>query len=110
MREATGLGDEMTWIDRFHAMSVADAVQTIAEDPSTLVALVREAQAVTTATAGAGMTLQQHEKAIAGLTLENRQIKNVLGTLLAWLPYSANSPIRPDEASRLLNILYGHED
>jgi hypothetical protein len=28
---------------------------------------------------------------------------------IAWLPQSANSPIRIDEASRLLNILNGHE-
>ena len=33
--------------------------------------------------------------------------KEVLGTLIAWLPQSANSPIRKDEAEKLLRMLVG---
>jgi hypothetical protein len=46
---------------------------------------------------------------IARLNLEVKQLKAALGTLLTWLPQSANSPIRVDEDSRLLNIMHGHE-
>ena len=49
------------------------------------------------------------EQEIAGLKLEVKALKKALGTLLAWLPASANSPIRLDEASTLLNIMNGHE-
>jgi len=49
------------------------------------------------------------DQEIAGLKLEVAQLKKALGTLLTWLPQSANSPIRIDEASRLLNIMNGHE-
>jgi len=51
-----------------------------------------------------------HDQEIAGLKLEVRALKKALGTLISWLPASANSPIRVDEASRLLNILNGTED
>jgi len=47
---------------------------------------------------------------IAKLQLEVKALKKALGTLISWLPQSANSPIRTDEASRLLNILNGHEN
>lgn len=49
------------------------------------------------------------DQEIAGLKLEIKALKKALGTLLTWLPQSANSPIRLDEASRLLNIMNGHE-
>ncbi len=41
--------------------------------------------------------------------MEVKALKKALGTLLAWLPQSANSPIRLDEASHLINIMNGHE-
>lgn len=41
-----------TWIDRFAAMSVADRFQTIAEDPSTLDALLREVETLSNAATG----------------------------------------------------------
>jgi len=50
-----------------------------------------------------------HDQEIAGLKLEIKALKKALGTLLTWLPQSANSPIRLDEASHLLNIMNGHE-
>jgi len=49
------------------------------------------------------------DQEIAGLKLEIKALKKALGTLLTWLPQSANSPIRLDESSRLLNIMNGHE-
>jgi hypothetical protein len=49
------------------------------------------------------------EQEIAGLKLEVKALKKALGTLIAWLPQSANSPIRVDEASTLLNMMNGHE-
>lgn len=49
------------------------------------------------------------EQDIARLSLEVKALKETLGALISWLPQSANSPIRVDEASRLLNILNGHE-
>lgn len=33
--------------------------------------------------------------------------KEVLGTLISWMAQSANSPIRPDEATKLLRQLIG---
>ncbi len=47
---------------------------------------------------------------VAGLRLEVKALQKTLGTLISWLPQAANSPIRLDEASRLLNILKGHDD
>lgn len=41
-----------SWIDRFAAMSVADRFQTIAEDPSTLDALLREVETLSNAATG----------------------------------------------------------
>lgn len=49
------------------------------------------------------------DQEIAGLKLEVKALKKALGTLLSWLPQSANSPIRVDEASELLNIMNGHD-
>lgn len=49
------------------------------------------------------------DQQIAKLQIEVRDLRKALGTLIAWLPQSANSPIRADEAERLLNILNGHE-
>lgn len=49
------------------------------------------------------------DQEIAWLKLEVKALKKALGTLLTWLPQSANSPIRVDEASKLLNILNGHK-
>jgi hypothetical protein len=50
-----------------------------------------------------------HDQEIARLQLEVKALQKALGMLISWLPQSANSPIRPDEAARLLNILNGHE-
>jgi hypothetical protein len=49
------------------------------------------------------------EQEIAGLKLQVKALQKALGTLIAWLPQSANSPIRQDEASELLNILNQHD-
>lgn len=53
--------------------------------------------------------MSEQDRQIAGLQLEVKALKKALGTLIAWLPQSANSPIRVDEASTLLNMLNGHE-
>lgn len=45
------------------------------------------------------------DQEIAGLKLEVKALKRTLGNLIAWMAQSANSPIRRDEASTLLNIL-----
>ena len=50
---------------------------------------------------------EQEKKEIAGLKLEVKQLKKALGTLLSWLPQSANSPIRTDEAIRLIDMMNG---
>lgn len=50
-----------------------------------------------------------HDQEIARLKLQVKALKKALGTLISWLPQSANSPIRVDEASRLLNIMNEHE-
>lgn len=49
------------------------------------------------------------DQEVAGLKLEVKALKKALGTLLAWLPQSANSPIRIDEASQLINWMNGHD-
>lgn len=49
------------------------------------------------------------EQEIAGLKLEVKALQKALGTLISWLPGSANAPIRVDEASTLLNIMNGHD-
>lgn len=50
------------------------------------------------------------EQEIARLTREIAAVKYALGTLIAWLPQSANSPIRQDEASQLLAMLGSFDD
>ena len=55
------------------------------------------------------MATRTVEQEIAGLKLEVKALKKALGTLLSWLPQSANSPIRVDEASTLIKMLNGHE-
>ena len=54
-------------------------------------------------------TTPTQDQEIARLKLDVKALQKALGTLLSWLPQSANSPIRQDEASRLLNIMNGHE-
>jgi hypothetical protein len=49
------------------------------------------------------------DQEIAGLKLEVKALQKALGTLISWMSQSAGSPIRIDEASRLLNIMNGHE-
>ena len=49
------------------------------------------------------------EQQIAGLKLEIKALKKALGHLLAWMPQSANSPIRADEANTLINWMNGHD-
>ena len=46
---------------------------------------------------------------IAGLQLEVKALKKALGALIDWMAQSANSPIRRDEASTLLNWMNGHD-
>jgi hypothetical protein len=46
---------------------------------------------------------------IAGLQREVKALKKALGHLLAWLPSSANSPIRADEANTLINWMNNHD-
>lgn len=43
---------------------------------------------------------------IAALKAEVKTLTYVLGTLISWLPQSANSPIRQDEAAKLLALLH----
>lgn len=52
------------------------------------------------------MTIEQE---IAGLKLRLAQLETTLGTLISWMAQPANSPIRVDEASRLLNMMRGIE-
>jgi len=47
------------------------------------------------------------EQEIAGLKLEIAALKRALGNFIAWTAESANSPIRIDEASELLNQMNG---
>lgn len=47
---------------------------------------------------------------MAGLKMQLAATKKTLGTLISWMMQSADSPISIDEASRLLNILNGHEE
>ena len=49
------------------------------------------------------------EQELARLRLEVRALNKALATLITWLPQSANSPIRVDEAETLLTILNGTE-
>ncbi len=49
------------------------------------------------------------EQEIARLQLDVQALQQTLGRLISWIAQSANSPIRSDEASRLLNILNGYE-
>jgi len=46
---------------------------------------------------------------IRSLTIQNRQLKKTLGTLISWMASSANSPIRQDEAMKLLCMLEGED-
>lgn len=46
---------------------------------------------------------------IAKLEAEVAALKRTLGTLIAWLPQSAVSPIRRDEAEALLAMLRGEK-
>jgi hypothetical protein len=46
---------------------------------------------------------------IAGLKLQIKALTTTVATLIAWMASSANSPIRRDEASTLLNMLSGTE-
>lgn len=50
------------------------------------------------------------EQEIAGLKLEVKALKSALGLLISWMAQSANSPIRRDEASKLLNVMNGFEE
>lgn len=50
------------------------------------------------------------DQEIAGLKLQVRYLKTALKSLIAWTAQSANSPIRRDEASTLLNMLDAHDE
>jgi hypothetical protein len=54
--------------------------------------------------------VSQQDREIAGLKLQIKALQKALGMLISWLPQSANAPIRLDEASRLINILHGHDE
>lgn len=47
-----------------------------------------------------------HVRKITDLQRDVQALQETLGTLISWLPQSANSPIRVDEAERLLQILH----
>jgi hypothetical protein len=47
------------------------------------------------------------DQEISDLQHQVKALQKALGTLLAWLPQSANSPIRVEEAERLLNMMNG---
>jgi len=49
------------------------------------------------------------EQKLAKCQIEIRALKKALGTLIAWLPQSAGSPLRVDEAQALLSILDGND-
>ena len=53
---------------------------------------------------------QTPEQEIAGLKLEVKALKKALWNFIAWTAQSANSPIRRDEASTLLNQIQGLDD
>jgi hypothetical protein len=47
------------------------------------------------------------EQEIAGLKLKLKETQQALATLIDWMAQSDNSPIRRDEASELINMVYG---
>lgn len=47
------------------------------------------------------------EEQIASLKEEVAAIRTTLVTLISWIPQSANSPLRVDEATELLKMLQG---
>ena len=51
--------------------------------------------------------LTREEVEVARLAREVQALQLTLGTLLSWLPQSANAPIRADEAKRLIDMLHG---
>jgi hypothetical protein len=53
---------------------------------------------------GARMS-EQRDKELTDLRNDLAQTKEVIGTLIAWMVQSANSPIRGDEATRLIKML-----
>ena len=48
------------------------------------------------------MTPKELELALLQTQKELAEVKNVLGTLIAWMAQSANSPISVNEANKLL--------
>ncbi len=46
-----------------------------------------------------------YDPEIASLAREVLTLRKVVGILISWLPQSAGSPLRVDEAERLLNML-----
>lgn len=57
-----------------------------------------------------GPQLHTVAREVAGLKLQVKDLQRTVGTLISWIAQSANSPIRIDEASTLMNILNGTED
>lgn len=49
------------------------------------------------------------DQEIAGLKLKVRALEWTVGTLVCWIAASSLGVIRVDEASKLLNVLNGHE-
>lgn len=52
---------------------------------------------------------QQQKHELAQLRAELTATKNTLGTLIAWMVQSANSPIRRDEAEILLKAIHTND-
>ena len=50
------------------------------------------------------------EQEIAFLRIQVRALRKTVGSLIAWMAESANSPIRRDEAEHLLNMLDSHDE
>jgi hypothetical protein len=55
------------------------------------------------------MSKNATEGDIVQLQIEIARLKQVLGTLITWMTANANSPLRVDEAERLLKMLSGEE-
>jgi hypothetical protein len=51
------------------------------------------------------LTTGELEKLLVEAETKLQRTHNVLGTLISWMAQSANSPIRRDEARRLLELL-----
>jgi hypothetical protein len=51
------------------------------------------------------MTPSQLEKALLQTQADLLSVRRSLGTLIVWIAQSANSPLSPDEAKQLVDML-----